>query len=229
MQKPEYEFSFEMDEETNAKEQHNIQERTTEPLEDCLDLVGESNWGKAIISPYEMPAPSDTEIQLYPNSMQKQSVRGRPHLLKVPSEEKDAGDNIPCQFVRYAPGRISTSPTLRRLRKSTRSGSQIVALQSGAENSRLGNQSESYLPVCQSPPPFSDHFFFSEPFMHTHSLSKRENSTSIDTTAILPHLEENDHRGDQPLQNAMLIDSSFQSEEEQNSQESIQVMLPIFF
>ncbi|XP_015276424.1 PREDICTED: pleckstrin homology domain-containing family G member 7 [Gekko japonicus] len=219
MQKPEYEFSFEMDEETNVKKQHHIQEGT-EPWEDSLDLVGESNLGNAIISSYEMSAPSDTETQLYPASMQKQSVRGHPHLLKVPSEENDEEDNIPCQFVRYAPGRISTSPSLRRLRKSALSVSQIFALQGGTENPRLDNQSESYLPICQSPPPFSDNFFFSEAFMHTHSLSQRENSASMDTTPILPRHEENDHSGDQPLQNAVSISSS--SEGEQNSQECIQ-------
>ncbi|XP_060100553.1 pleckstrin homology domain-containing family G member 7 [Heteronotia binoei] len=217
MQKPEYEFSFEMDEETSVKEQHHIQEGT-EPWEDSLDLGGESNLGNANISSYEMPALSDTETQMYPNSMQKQSVRGQPHLLKVPSEGNDNSDNIPCQFVRYAPGRISTSPTLRRLRKSTLSVSQIFALQGGTENPRLGNQSESCLPICESPPPFSNHFFFSEPFMHIHSLSQREKSASIDTTPVLPHHEEND----QPLQNAVSINSSFQSEGEQNTHESIQ-------
>lgn len=226
MQKPGHEFSFEVDEETRIKEQHNIQEGT-EPWGHCLDLVGDSYLGNAIISSYEMSAPSDTETPLYPNSMQKQSVRSHPHLLKIPSEENDEGDNIPRQFVRYAPGRISTSPTLRRLRKSTLSISQILPHQSGTENPRMGNQSEVYLPICQSSP-FSDHFFFSESFMHPYPQSQRENSASIDTTLLLCH-EENDPSGDQPSQNAVLIGSSFQSEGEQNSQECTQVMLPIFF
>nr|XP_056701697.1 pleckstrin homology domain-containing family G member 7 [Euleptes europaea] len=210
-----------MDEETNVKELHHTQEGT-EPWEDSLNVVGESNLGSVIISSYEMTAPSDMETQPYPNSIQKQSIRNHPYLLKVPSEEYDEGDNIPCQFVRYAPGRISTSPTLRRLRKSTISISQIFALQEGTESPRLGNQSEPYLPICQNLPPCSDHFFFSEPFIHTHSLSQRENSTSIGTIPILPRHEANDHSGDQSSQNAMSINPSFPSEEVQNSQECVQ-------
>uniref|UniRef100_A0ACB8FNH6 Uncharacterized protein n=2 Tax=Sphaerodactylus townsendi TaxID=933632 RepID=A0ACB8FNH6_9SAUR len=209
-----------MDEETNVKE-HHTQERT-EPWEDIFNLVGESNLGNVIISSYEMPGPSDTETPLYPNTIQEQNIRDHPHLLKVPSEEYDEGDNIPCPFIRYAPGRISTSPTLRRLRKSTVSISQIFALQDSTESPRMGNQADSHLPICQSSPPFSDHFFFSEPYMHTHSLSQKENSTSIDTTPILPHHKENDHSSDQSSQNAISTNPSFQSEEEQNSQGCVQ-------
>ncbi|XP_077195150.1 pleckstrin homology domain-containing family G member 7 [Paroedura picta] len=216
MQKPE--LTFEMDEDANVKEQHHIQERT-ELREDNSALEGESNSGNVIISSCEMPAPSDTEPQLY--HMQKQSVKGHLHLLKVPSEENDESDNnIPCHFDRYAPGRISTSPTLRRLRKSRLSVSHIFALQGNTENPRQGSQSESSHSILQSPSPFSDHFFFSEPFMHTHSLSQRENSTSVDTTPILPHHEENDHSGDQPSQKVESI-HSFPSEGEKKPQECI--------
>ncbi|XP_054844819.1 pleckstrin homology domain-containing family G member 7 [Eublepharis macularius] len=223
MQKTKNEFSFEMDEDTNMKEQYHIQEGT-EPWEDHLGLLGESDLGNVVISSYVAAAQSGTERQLYPSSMQKQRVRTDTHLLEVPLEEPGESDNVSCQFVRHAPGRISTSPTLRRLRKSTLSGAQIFALQNDSNSPRLGKHCESYLPICRSPPPppFSEHFFFSEPFMHTHSLSQKEISASIDTTPVLPRHEEDDHSGDRSLPNAMAINPAFQSQGEQNSQECVQ-------
>ncbi|XP_030071190.1 pleckstrin homology domain-containing family G member 7 isoform X2 [Microcaecilia unicolor] len=58
--------------------------------------------------------------------IKRKGFSGPPLLLKIPPEDL-AVYNTPFQFNRLAPGRISTSPTLRRLRKNT--ASQPLVLQ----------------------------------------------------------------------------------------------------
>nr|XP_033809392.1 pleckstrin homology domain-containing family G member 7 [Geotrypetes seraphini]XP_033809394.1 pleckstrin homology domain-containing family G member 7 [Geotrypetes seraphini]XP_033809395.1 pleckstrin homology domain-containing family G member 7 [Geotrypetes seraphini] len=62
---------------------------------------------------------------------------GAPLLLKIPPEELEVY-NTPFQFDRLAAGRISTSPTLRRLRKNT--ASQPLALQEFFSEAGFENQ-----------------------------------------------------------------------------------------
>uniref|UniRef100_A0A8B9PRF2 Uncharacterized protein n=1 Tax=Apteryx owenii TaxID=8824 RepID=A0A8B9PRF2_APTOW len=71
-------------------------------------------------------------------------------LLKLPTEERTGSYHAPFQFDRHALARISTSPTLRRLRMA--SASQALSFQDTAQ---LGNPKEytgSLHHICTSPP-----------------------------------------------------------------------------
>ncbi|XP_062441169.1 pleckstrin homology domain-containing family G member 7 [Rhea pennata] len=76
-------------------------------------------------------------------------------LLKLPTEEHTGSYHTPFQFDRHAVARISTSPTLRRLRMA--SASQALSFQDRTLTSspQLGNQKEytgSLHHICKSPP-----------------------------------------------------------------------------
>ncbi|XP_009980775.1 PREDICTED: uncharacterized protein C12orf74 homolog, partial [Tauraco erythrolophus] len=73
-------------------------------------------------------------------------------LLKLPTEECIGNHHAPFQFDRHALARISTSPTLRRLRMA--SASQALSFQDCSDTARLGNQKEytgSLHHICKSP------------------------------------------------------------------------------
>ncbi|XP_029457493.1 pleckstrin homology domain-containing family G member 7 [Rhinatrema bivittatum] len=100
-----------------------------------------------------------------------------PLLLKIPPEELDVY-NAPFQFDRLAPGRISTSPTLRRLRKNM--ASQNVVLQEFFNEAGFGNQLEHAAGTipgrhsCESPP-------WSPKYL---SLPSRPSPLGADPTAV---------------------------------------------
>ncbi|XP_074936767.1 pleckstrin homology domain-containing family G member 7 [Phalacrocorax aristotelis] len=74
-------------------------------------------------------------------------------LLKLPTEECIGSHHGPFQFDRHALARISTSPTLRRLRMA--SASQALSFQDCSDAAQLGNQKEytgSLHHICKSPP-----------------------------------------------------------------------------
>ncbi|XP_035193188.1 pleckstrin homology domain-containing family G member 7 [Oxyura jamaicensis] len=74
-------------------------------------------------------------------------------LLKLPTEECAGSHHAPFQFDRHALARISTSPTLRRLRMA--SASQAPIFQDSSNTAQLGNQKEytsSLHHICKSPP-----------------------------------------------------------------------------
>nr|XP_009505106.1 PREDICTED: uncharacterized protein LOC104046637 [Phalacrocorax carbo] len=74
-------------------------------------------------------------------------------LLKLPTEECTGSHHGPFQFDRHALARISTSPTLRRLRMA--SASQALSFQDCSDAAQLGNQKEytgSLHHICKSPP-----------------------------------------------------------------------------
>ncbi|XP_009579470.1 PREDICTED: uncharacterized protein C12orf74 homolog [Fulmarus glacialis] len=74
-------------------------------------------------------------------------------LLKLPTEECIGSHHAPFQFDRHALARISTSPTLRRLRMA--SASQALSFQDCSDRAQLGNQKEytgSLHHICKSPP-----------------------------------------------------------------------------
>uniref|UniRef100_A0A8U7NXQ7 Pleckstrin homology and RhoGEF domain containing G7 n=1 Tax=Corvus moneduloides TaxID=1196302 RepID=A0A8U7NXQ7_CORMO len=74
-------------------------------------------------------------------------------LLRLPTEECIGIHHAPFQFDRHARARISTSPTLRRLRMA--SASQALTLQDCSDTAQLGNQKEytgSLHHICKSPP-----------------------------------------------------------------------------
>ncbi|KAM9634575.1 pleckstrin homology domain-containing family G member 7 [Morphnus guianensis] len=74
-------------------------------------------------------------------------------LLNLPAEEYIGSYHAPFQFDRHALARISTSPTLRRLRMA--SASQALSFQDGSDTAQLGNQKEytgALHHICKSPP-----------------------------------------------------------------------------
>ncbi|XP_071406038.1 pleckstrin homology domain-containing family G member 7 [Pithys albifrons albifrons] len=74
-------------------------------------------------------------------------------LLKSSSEECLGSHHAPVQFDRHALARISTSPTLRRLRMA--SASQVLSSQDCSDMAQLENQKEytgSLHHICKSPP-----------------------------------------------------------------------------
>lgn len=74
-------------------------------------------------------------------------------LLRLPTEECMGIHHPPLQFNRHARTRISTSPTLRRLRMA--SASQALSFQDCSDTAQLGNQKEytgSLHHICKSPP-----------------------------------------------------------------------------
>lgn len=76
-----------------------------------------------------------------------------PSLLKLPVEESIGSHHTPFQFDRHALARISTSPTLRRLRMA--SASQALSFHDCSGTAQLGNQKEytsSLHHICKSPP-----------------------------------------------------------------------------
>ncbi|XP_076184698.1 pleckstrin homology domain-containing family G member 7 [Aptenodytes patagonicus] len=76
-----------------------------------------------------------------------------PSLLKLPTEECIGSHHAPFQFDRHALARISTSPTLRRLRMA--SASQALSFQDCSDTAQSGNQKEyagSLHHICKSPP-----------------------------------------------------------------------------
>ncbi|XP_050758115.1 pleckstrin homology domain-containing family G member 7 [Gymnogyps californianus] len=74
-------------------------------------------------------------------------------LLKLSAEECIGSHHAPFQFDRHALGRISTSPTLRRLRMA--SASQALSFQDCFDTAQLVNQKEyssALHHICKSPP-----------------------------------------------------------------------------
>ncbi|XP_066490594.1 pleckstrin homology domain-containing family G member 7 [Tiliqua scincoides] len=211
MQKPVTKYSFEVSEETNIEEQCYIL-KVTEPWEDNLDVIGKNDLENDVFSSY------DVEMKLCPTDT-KRRYGFSDHLLKVPSMEYDDGDTI-CQFDRHAPARISTSPTLRRLRNSTPSISQVFPLQDDPASTPPGNQkqrSDSFVPVCQAPPLCSEQLSSSS---NTNSLLPKDNCTSLDTMHIFSR-QKDGFSGYQTLQGKGELNASSPSEE-QNPQECVQ-------
>uniref|UniRef100_A0A8C2SX25 Uncharacterized protein n=1 Tax=Coturnix japonica TaxID=93934 RepID=A0A8C2SX25_COTJA len=74
-------------------------------------------------------------------------------LLKLPIEECTGSRHTAFQFDRHAMARISTSPTLRRLRMA--SASQALTCQDSSDTAPMGNQTEctgSLHHICKTPP-----------------------------------------------------------------------------
>ncbi|XP_010177188.1 PREDICTED: uncharacterized protein C12orf74 homolog [Mesitornis unicolor] len=106
-------------------------------------------------------------------------------LLKLPTEECTGSHHAPFQFDRNALARISTSPTLRRLRMS--SASQTLSFQDCSDTDSLGHQKEytgSLHHICKSPPRCTTASSLSLPScVHAKLLSSKAKS---DTTVADP-------------------------------------------
>nr|XP_047917017.1 pleckstrin homology domain-containing family G member 7 isoform X1 [Anser cygnoides] len=114
-------------------------------------------------------------------------------LLKLPTEECTGSHHTPFQFDRHALARISTSPTLRRLRMA--SASQASTFQDPSNTAQLGNQKEytsSLHHICKSPPRCIKSSPLSLPScVHAKLLSSKAKSetTVVDPESASPRLK----------------------------------------
>ncbi|KAF2974772.1 hypothetical protein EK904_001640 [Melospiza melodia maxima] len=133
---------------------------SVEPLDGEADLHKENAAWSESSSPEDVF--SSSEVQTVPVFMDTTSPPGdyilqqgytESSLLRLPAEERNGIHHAPFQFDRHARARISTSPTLRRLRMA--SASQALSFQDCSYTAQLGNQKEytgSLHHICKSPP-----------------------------------------------------------------------------
>lgn len=193
-----------------------------------LDWVGKSELGNVACSSCETPdLPAAADGVCLSVISKRKNFSHQAHLLQVPSVTHSKSENhIPYQFDRHAPGRISTSPTLRRLRNNILS--QLVPHQENSKSIRLDSpvlQTDKEEGTSQSPSPGSEGFSFPHPDPHMNALVLREKTASVGPISITPH-QKDDSSSDQILPNSRRIGSCFLSEGEQNSQEGVQVTWP---
>lgn len=174
--------SLDMDEVINMNEQCHVF-KETELWKENVDLIEKSSLGNTMS--YEISAPTNIGIKLGPGSLtRRRGLTGKLHLLNV---EHDGADNPPYLFDRHAPSRISTSPTLRRLRKNTSSVSQIAPLHDSAENIRTDKQMpqiDIFLSMHPELPSHPQHCSLSSS-SGIYSNTQVQHSTSVNPTANL--------------------------------------------
>uniref|UniRef100_A0A663FF69 Uncharacterized protein n=1 Tax=Aquila chrysaetos chrysaetos TaxID=223781 RepID=A0A663FF69_AQUCH len=145
-----------------------------------------------------------------------------PSLLNLPAEEYIGSYRAPFQFDRHALARISTSPTLRRLRMA--SASQALSFQDGSDTAQLGNPKEytgSLHHICKSPPRCTTTSSLSLPScVHAKLLSSKAKS---ETTIADP--ESAGTRSKLPSQKDLLSNGS-PNETLQNSWKANSATLP---
>lgn len=151
MQQPSSDYSQDLVKETFT---------TTEPLDREADLhkenaaLSESSSPEDVFSSSEMQSvPVCMDTILPPGDCILRQGYTEPSLLRLPTEECTGIHHAPLQFNRHARARISTSPTLRRLRMA--SASQALSFQDCSDTAQLGNQKEytgSLHHICKSPP-----------------------------------------------------------------------------
>ncbi|XP_069629496.1 pleckstrin homology domain-containing family G member 7 [Haliaeetus albicilla] len=143
-------------------------------------------------------------------------------LLNLPTEEYLGSYHAPFQFDRHALARISTSPTLRRLRMA--SASQALSFQDGSDAAQPGNQKEytgSLHHICKSPPRCTTTSSLSLPScVHAKLLSSK---AKAETTIADP--ESAGTRSKLPSQKDLLSDGS-PNETRQNSWKASSATLP---
>ncbi|XP_013911958.1 PREDICTED: pleckstrin homology domain-containing family G member 7 isoform X1 [Thamnophis sirtalis] len=193
--------SLDMGEVINMNEQCDVF-KETELWKENVDLIEKSNLGNTMSSSYEISAPTNPETKLSPGSLiRRRGLTGKLHLLNV---EHDGADNPPYLFDRHAPSRISTSPTLRRLRKNTSSVSQIAQLQDNAENIRTDKQMPQisvFLSMHPELPSRPQHCCLpSSSGIYSNTVTQVQHSTSVNPTANL--LDNNDFSDTQTVQHS---------------------------
>ncbi|XP_053916298.1 pleckstrin homology domain-containing family G member 7 isoform X3 [Cuculus canorus] len=151
MQQPSSDYSPDLVEETCISTE--LLNREAVLHKENVSLSGSSH-PEDVFSPCETQAVSvcmDTNMP--PDGYIRRRVYTESSRLKVPTEECIGNYQAPFQFDRHALARISTSPTLRRLRMS--SASQALSFQDSSDTAQLGNQKEytgSLHHICKSPP-----------------------------------------------------------------------------
>ncbi|XP_074996720.1 pleckstrin homology domain-containing family G member 7 [Calonectris borealis] len=151
MQKPSSDYSPDLVKETCISVE--LLNREAELHKENVALSGSSS-PEDVFSPCETQAVSvcmDTTTP--PGDYIRRQGYTESSLLKLPTEECIGSHHVPFQFDRHALARISTSPTLRRLRMA--SASQALSFQDCSDRAQLGNQKEytgSLHHICKSPP-----------------------------------------------------------------------------
>uniref|UniRef100_A0A8B9FAQ9 Uncharacterized protein n=1 Tax=Amazona collaria TaxID=241587 RepID=A0A8B9FAQ9_9PSIT len=114
----------------------------------------------------------------YSPDLVKETCYAEPSLLKLPVEESTESHQTLFQFDRHALTRISTSPTLRRLRMT--SASQALSFQDCSDTAQLRNLKEyngSLHHICKSPPRCTTTSLLSLPScVHAKLLSSKAKS-----------------------------------------------------
>ncbi|XP_026554567.1 pleckstrin homology domain-containing family G member 7 isoform X2 [Pseudonaja textilis] len=212
--------SLDMDEVINMNEQ-GLVFKETELWKENVDLIEKSNLGNTVSFSYEISAPTNIGIKLGPGSLtRRRELTGKLHLLNV---EHDGADNPPYLFDRHAPSRISTSPTLRRLRKNTSSVSQIASLQDNVENIRIDEQMpqiDIFLSMHPELPSRPKHCSFpSTSGVYSNTVAQVQHSTSVNPTMNL--LDNNgDFSDTQTVQNSRENNPSLECEGKNSQQYS---------
>uniref|UniRef100_A0A670YL05 Uncharacterized protein n=1 Tax=Pseudonaja textilis TaxID=8673 RepID=A0A670YL05_PSETE len=195
--------------------------KETELWKENVDLIEKSNLGNTVSFSYEISAPTNIGIKLGPGSLtRRRELTGKLHLLNV---EHDGADNPPYLFDRHAPSRISTSPTLRRLRKNTSSVSQIASLQDNVENIRIDEQMpqiDIFLSMHPELPSRPKHCSFpSTSGVYSNTVAQVQHSTSVNPTMNL--LDNNgDFSDTQTVQNSRENNPSLECEGKNSQQYS---------
>ncbi|XP_072185657.1 pleckstrin homology domain-containing family G member 7 [Excalfactoria chinensis] len=131
---------------------------------DLLNKESELHKGNAVLSESNSPedafSPCETQpVSVYmdtttpPADCTQRLGYTDSSLLKLPTEECTGSHHTAFQFDRHALARISTSPTLRRLRMA--SASQAPICQDSSDTAQMGNQTEytgSFHHICKIPP-----------------------------------------------------------------------------
>ncbi|KAM7129484.1 pleckstrin homology domain-containing family G member 7 [Ciconia maguari] len=196
--------------------------REAELHKENVTLPGSST-PEDVFSPCEMQAVSvcmDTTMP--PGDYVRRRGYTEYSLLKLPTEKCIGSHHAPFQFDRHALARISTSPTLRRVRMA--SASQALSFQDCSDTAQLRNQKEytgSLHHICKSPPRCTTASSLSLPScVHAKLLSSKAKS---ETTVADP--ESASPRSQLPSQKDPLSNGS-PNETLQNSRRANSAMLP---
>ncbi|XP_059672670.1 pleckstrin homology domain-containing family G member 7 [Gavia stellata] len=176
MQQPSSEYSPDLVKETCISME--LLNREADLHKENVALSGSSS-PEDVFSPCEMEAVSAwTDTTTPPGDYIQRRGYTESSFLKLPAEECIGSHHAPFQFDRHALARISTSPTLRRLRMA--SASQALSFQDCSDTAQLGNQKEytsSLHDICKSPPRCTTTSSLSLPFcVHAKLLSSKAKS-----------------------------------------------------
>ncbi|XP_014377006.1 pleckstrin homology domain-containing family G member 7 isoform X2 [Alligator sinensis] len=234
MQEPVCDYPLKQDKETYTAD--HLLNKEIELHVENVDLSENSDSENDIFIPWETEVVSICTDRKRPptDSVQRRGFSESSFLLKFPFKEYDGCYTAPFQFDRHALGRISTSPTLRRLRNSVSSASQVQSLQDCFDDAKLGCQKEhsGSFHVCKNPPQCIKSASSSLSLvscLHAKLLSSKENAEttlaaleSAGPKSQLPHHKDNLSNGgsDQTMQNSGKISSATLPRDEHTSQPS---------
>ncbi|KAM6383802.1 LOW QUALITY PROTEIN: pleckstrin homology domain-containing family G member 7 [Alca torda] len=149
MQQPKSDYSTELVKETCISVE--LQNREADLYKENVALSGSSSPEDVFSSCEKQTVSVCMDTTMPPGDYIRRRGYTESSLLKLPTEECIGSHHAPFQFDRHALARISTSPTLRRLRMASAS----LSFQDCSDTAQLRNQKEytsSLHHVCKSPP-----------------------------------------------------------------------------